>query len=171
MKRNGAWIVELVHPLAAKSGTLTEITINPVNLDQVIRWGRGDISSSLQLMAEMTGQPERLLRQLVYPDVDRVTLAFMNVLPDSVTKGISEGKHPWATADDELELIEPIAEVQLPDQGGDPRFPLATGSAVKRFQTPPQFKAGPPPPQLPQTDSAGFDVTEPDAIKPAGKVA
>jgi hypothetical protein len=158
MRRDGQFIVELIHPLKRIDGDVTELVIHPLNFQQVIRWQSGEIESRLALVAEATRLPERLLRLLVYPDVNRVMFAFTYTLPVELRENFSNGERPLTTADEKL---AEIPEEQVGDQD-DPRFPHVDGP-VRKFPTPPQVN-------LPQKstradDGSGFDISAPDAMK------
>jgi len=170
MKRDGSWVVELIHPLKHNGKEVAEVTLRPPTYDIRIRWARSDgIPSVLQLLAELTKQPERLLRLLVYPDVDRVMLALFGVLPDDIAGPIRAGQSPkpLETPEDELELIEPPGIVS--DQSDD-RFPLAEPTAKKFPEGGPVFKAGPPQPK-PTTEGSGFAVDPDQGMVSVNKVA
>jgi len=133
IRNTGTWVVELNRPLSFRAQTVTQIEIKPPRWDQQIRLADQEITSMLGLLAEMCDLPEQLLRELTYPDVDRVMLAFHNCLPPIMRQQFEQGKYTLATPKEELE--EP-AEVRVTDQS-DPRFPQFEGP-VRRFKEPPK---------------------------------
>lgn len=157
MRRDGTFIVELCHPLKRINGELTELIIHPLNFQQVIRWQSGEIMSRLALVAEATRLPERLLRLLVYPDVNRVMFAFTYTLPVELRESFSNGERPLTTADEDL---PETPEERAGDQD-DPRFPHVDGP-VRKFPTPPQVNL---PQKQPVDNGSGFNIDAPDAMK------
>lgn len=120
MKKDGGWTIELFHQLPTGQSS---ITISPLTLDAVIRWGDQEVPSTLALLSELCGIPEISLRQLRYPDVERVLLAFFSVIPPNIKADFEKGVRPLATAINELPADQ---RAQLADPI-DPRFPYASG--------------------------------------------
>jgi hypothetical protein len=163
LKRDNSWAVELSTPLQGPNGEITVLTIKPLSLDQIVRWGREEIPSQLALLSEMCGVQERLLKMLVAPDIDRVLMAFSAILPQSVMNSIRDRNAPLATAEEQLGMPEPGA---IPDQQ-DPRFPHVEGE-IRRFPEPPQFRPPTvnPPAAKPAVDEIGVDVNMPTTMRP-----
>ena len=158
LKRDGSWVVELLVPLKHESKEVGEIAIRSPGLGHVIRWSRGDIPSTLALLAELCDLPERLLRTITYPDVDRVMLAFTSMMPPMIQKDFQEGKRPLASDVDDLPAGATNDQV-------DPRFPHVEGP-VQRFPV--------PPPAMVQTavpkadEGTDMNLDPPQAMKAAG---
>lgn len=162
LKRDGSWAVELNTPLKHRGQIIDTIIVHPTNFEQVVRWGRREIPSQLALLAELTNLPERLLRMLVYPDSDRVLIAMMGVLPNSIAMDLREGKILLATPDEFLPPVDTL-EGQVADQD-DPRFPHVPGVIQKFPEGGPQFKAQPPkavPADKPPVDTNLADIMKP----------
>jgi hypothetical protein len=128
LKRDGSWVVELLVPLKHADKEVGEVAIRSPGLEHVIRWGQGEIPSTLALLAELCDLPERLLRTITYPDVDRVMLAFTAMMPEVIQRDFRDSKRPLASDVDEL----PNGQV---DDQHDPRFPHVDGP-VQRFPRP-----------------------------------
>jgi hypothetical protein len=156
LKRDNSWAIELHTPLQGPQGEIAVLTIKPLSLDQIVRWGREEIPSQLALLAEMTGVQERLLRLLVAPDIDNMLIAFSAILPASVLGSIRDRNTSMATPEEKLVEQEPPGGI--PDQK-DPRFPHVAGE-VRRFPEPPQFRSQPPTPK-PAIEQAGVDINMP----------
>lgn len=141
MKRDGGWTVELIHPLRVGGKAVEQIDIRPPELDHVIRWNSQTIPSTLALMSELTGVPEAALRTLCYPDVDRVMLAFANVIKGtSMLIDFEKGTRPIATPKPVVAEAEPVEVMSGVSDDIDPRFPKVAGP-VRRF-APPADDAG-----------------------------
>jgi hypothetical protein len=121
MRRTGGWVVELAVPIKHGSATIDTIEIRPPTIDTVVRWGEGGFPSSMALLADLSGVPERVLRQISYPDADRVMMALYNIVPQQLKTDFTSGNgRPLATPADELPPEEPGAR---PVDQTDPRFP------------------------------------------------
>jgi len=128
LKRTGQWAVELLTPLHHQGREITEIVISPPGFEHVIRWGLQEIPSTLALLAELTGLPEKLLRMITYPDVDRVMLAFTALMPATIQADFSKGTRPFATPIDELP-VDQIINDQI-----DPRYPHVDGPVQRNIE-------------------------------------
>jgi hypothetical protein len=149
MRRDGTFVVELFTPLKHQNREVDHLVIAAPRYEHTIRWSRGEIPSGFALLAELSGLPERLLRQAVGPDIERITLALFTQAKFAQSD-IFEGKIPLATPD-EL-LPEQPSEERMVDQV-DPRFPHFDGP-IKRFPAPPVTQVpGTPPPTPPQANA------------------
>jgi hypothetical protein len=165
MRRDGSFVVELYTPLKYQGRGVDHIIIQAPRYEHTIRWNRGDIPSGFALLAELCGLPERLLRQVMSPDIERITVALFSQAKFAQAD-VFEGRRPLATPD-EL-LPEPEPESQMVDQV-DPRFPHFEGP-IKRFPGPPITQVpgtAPSPTPTPATPSDDFDLglAGPEAMK------
>jgi hypothetical protein len=94
--RRGSRRVELFVPIKRGGKEIDAIDIAPAKLDHVVRWGDGKIKGSLALMVELCGIDESTLRELTYPDADRVMAAFLGSLPPAIRNDIDNGIRPLA---------------------------------------------------------------------------
>ncbi len=143
MRRDGSFVVELNTPLQHGGRKIDELVIASPRFEHTIRWGRREIGSALALLSELTDLPERLLRQICYPDVDRVTFALFSQA-NFAQKEVMEGQRPFASPEEDLP--EPTAVVGGISDQQDPRFPHVAGP-IQRFPAPP---GGPLQPNAPQ---------------------
>lgn len=158
IRRDGGWTVELVTPLRATGGAVVDkIDMRPAELGHVIRWGDGSIPSTLAMLSELSGVDERLLRTLSYPDVDRVLLAYSQVVPAAVRKDFEEGSRPFSTPDDQLPAPVYGEQPVVPADPIDPRFPRVEGP-VERYVKPPGLQPSPLRPQPPQMADEEADM-------------
>jgi hypothetical protein len=131
MRNDGTFVVELYTPLKHQNREIEYIVIQAPRYEHSIRWNRGEIPSGFALLAELTNLPERLLRQVTNPDIDRITFALFAQAKFAQTD-VFEGKIPLATPDEQL---PEDMETPIVDQV-DPRFPHVEGP-IKRFPAPP----------------------------------
>ncbi len=94
MTIEGGRQVRLYLPFSHGGKKITKITIGPSKLDHTMKWNAGQYASSIQLLCEMAGESEELIRQLRYPDAERVMAAFMANLPDVIRDHITSGTIP-----------------------------------------------------------------------------
>lgn len=171
MRRDGTFVVELYTPFKYGTREIDHIVIQPTRYEHTIRWNRGDIPSGFALLSELCGLPERLLRQAMGPDIERITLALFTQAKFAQSD-IFEGRRPLATPDEQLPEQEP--DTKIVDQV-DPRFPHVEGP-VKRFPQPPLTQVpgaqpapapGPqaPSPQPPEEDNLDLGLAGPEAMR------
>jgi hypothetical protein len=165
MRRDGTFVVELYTPLKYQGREVDHIIIQAPRYEHTIRWNRGDIPSGFALLGELTGLPERLLRQVMSPDIERITVALFSQAKFAQAD-VFEGRRPLATPDEQLP--EPEPETRIADQI-DPRFPHVEGP-IKRFPTPPVTHvpgAQAPAPQapVPSDDNLDLGLAGPEAMK------
>ena len=92
--RKGGRSVELLMPFEHLGKTVDVIHIKPVLFDHTLRWQQGEFTSSLALLAALTGERETTLRLLRYPDADRVLAAMFDMLPAAIQADINAGQIP-----------------------------------------------------------------------------
>lgn len=90
--RDGSRTVQLYAPFEFTGRSIDAITIGPIKLDHILRFRSGQIGTLIALLAETTGHAEVLLRELRYPDADRVLTAFMAMLPNDIREDIIAGR-------------------------------------------------------------------------------
>jgi hypothetical protein len=94
--RDGGRCIELFVPIEFLKAKIDAVTIRPVKLDHFLRWESGEISTALALLSELTGLQQAALRQINYPDIERVMAAFVNMLPAKIAENINRGEVPVA---------------------------------------------------------------------------
>ncbi len=90
----GGRIVELYIPFQFKGKAIEAITLSPVRFGDTIRWGEGAWKSSVELLTELAGVEEAIIRELRYPDADRVMEAFISLLPPEMRDDVATGRVP-----------------------------------------------------------------------------
>jgi hypothetical protein len=160
LKRDGSWVVELLMPIKDNQNRdINEITISSPGFEHVIRWGTQEIPSTLALLSELTGLPEKMLRTITYPDVDRVMLAFTAILPPAIKADFAKGARPFATAMDELPPGPPLNDPI------DPRYPRVDGPVQRMPSSMPGPKVVPSPDTPAQSDDGGVVAAMPETMR------
>jgi hypothetical protein len=159
LRRTGGWCVELVVPIRQGDRTIEQIEIKPPSIKTLTRWQRGQIPSSMALLAELSGISEALLVNITYPDADRVLLALFNIVPQAIKASFTDGDRPLASPEEAAPAPEPG---QRPLADDDPRFPAADGPVVPLSPPPPPQM---PPQPIPPQDGLGFKMDAPDVMR------
>ena len=87
--RRGGRTVELFIPFKVGEQEVEAITFQPVRFDDVLSWQDRKYATMLSLMAKMSGIDEAILRQIRYPDTDRVMSVFVDMLPPEIRESIA----------------------------------------------------------------------------------
>lgn len=93
MERGGRRI-DLLLPFDWAGVRREAIELRPVVLDDQIRWQEGWFATPLALLAELSDIDEGSLRQLRFPDADRVMMEFTFHLPALIADDIANGRSP-----------------------------------------------------------------------------
>jgi hypothetical protein len=133
----GGRSIHLLIPFEYNGKRVDTITFGPFKFGHLLLWQDRHWESMIALMTELAGVDEAVLRELRYPDADRVMEVFMSHLPEEVRDDIGQGAVPLMMRKVEPEPEE--AEAPLDDE-----IPQGPG--------------------VPMPDDAGFDMSdEPDA--------
>jgi hypothetical protein len=73
---------------------IKKIGLRAVRWDQSIRWQEGLYQSALQLLFEVADQPEDVIREIRYPDVERVLMQFIDLMPNEIRESVVQGLAP-----------------------------------------------------------------------------
>jgi len=97
--RSGARVVELLMPFDWRGMKVEAITLGPIVFDHTLKWKKGEYKEWFDFMVELTsvnGKPALpdLLRQLRYPDADRVFENFVQILPIEMKQVMNDGQWP-----------------------------------------------------------------------------
>jgi hypothetical protein len=132
----GGRTVELFIPFEHAGKRIDSITFGPFMLGHVLLWAEGHWASQFELMVELAGVDEAVMRQLRYPDADRVMEAFFAVITPEIRNAIAEGRIPLPQ--------EPVTEGEVK---------ATNGSGQPIVSEPPM------PPPL-ETHESAFDLSE-----------
>jgi hypothetical protein len=163
--RDGGRRIELFVPIEFLKRKIDAVTIKPCKLDHFIRWENGEFSTALALLSELTGLQQAALRQINYPDIERVMAAFVNMLPAKIAENINRGEVP--VAGNPTVPLSPVQQAALEDEmaptpGSSPPSPPeepapAEPSSARRGNRKTPMTALPAEDQ-PLSDDTGFNL-------------
>jgi hypothetical protein len=145
--RQGGRRIELFAPFRLAGRLIACIDLQPLRLDHVLRWQDGEYPNAVALMAELAGMKVEAIRQVCYPDTDRVMAAFLEMLPPHVREDVTSGVVP----------IVPQAAPPAP-------APAPEVEPTAAFV--PGFEAEPAPEPEPPAGPAGLPTPDPDYVGP-----
>jgi hypothetical protein len=140
--KTGGRTVELYIPFDYAGKKIERITFAPLRLGHVLRWNEGAWQSMIDMMVELSGVDVSVIRELRYPDADRVVEAFMALMTPEIRDDFANGRIP--TRKELLDVPKPWP----------PAMPHATNGSGEPLQQ------GPGVPLPPPEDEAGFDLSE-----------
>ncbi len=79
------------------------ITFGPLKLGHVILWNEGHWGSMIEFMAFLAEVDLSVLRELRYPDADRVTEAFMTMMTPEIRNDVEVGRVPQKRTEEQKE--------------------------------------------------------------------
>jgi len=92
--KSGGRTVELFIPYEHMGKKVDKISFPAFRYGHTLRWNKGDWKTSFAMMVELSGMEEELLKELRYPDTDRVMSTFLDMLPLEIRNDIMEGRIP-----------------------------------------------------------------------------
>jgi hypothetical protein len=130
--KSGGRTIHLYIPFEFNGKKIESIVLGPLRFGHVLRWNEGVWKSMLELLVDMAGVDETVIRELRYPDADRVLEAFFSLLTPEIRSDIQEGRIP--------------TKMDMPQE--EPPAPQ------------PQQGPGAPLPDAPIDENPGFDMGE-----------
>jgi len=94
LDKSGGRSIQLFIPFEFNNKKIEAITLAPLRLGHVIRWNEGAWKTSIELLVELAGVDQAIIRELRYPDADRVMDSFMALLTPEIRADIAEGRIP-----------------------------------------------------------------------------
>jgi hypothetical protein len=115
----GCSVVSLLLPFTTSDGVKHErIVFHPVAFKTTLQWEEGAIAGIIALMALVSKETIETIENLLHPDADRVSEAFMVHVPRSIRDSIAEGRVPMRFTDQPRSDDEPApAVVDTPEHG------------------------------------------------------
>jgi len=148
--KTGGRTIELFIPFEFNKKQYDAITFGPLKLGHVMLWNEGHWPSMLEFMAELASIEVTILRELRYPDADRVTEIFMSMLTPEIRNDVEVGRVPQKQTPE----ITAAGEAGL----AAGRAAAANGQTLESILGP----GVPIPPEMmsPETLQPGFDLSE-----------
>jgi hypothetical protein len=137
--RTGGRTIQLLIPFEYKGKKVEAIVLAPMRFGDVLRWNDGDWPNMIALLTELAHVDEAVIRELRYPDVDRVMEAFMSLLIPDIRDDIVNNRVP------------------LKKQPEQPQQPVPQPRATNGGSEEPLRGPGAP---LPMDTNPGFDLSE-----------
>jgi len=141
----GGRTVTLFIPFEFNGKKIDSITFSALKFGHVLLWGKGNWDSMVGLMAELANVDEALIREVRFPDADRILEAFMSQLTNEMRNDITEGRIPVKGIEEEIAAEE------------NPTFPVEPYQNEATNGSGQPIGPGVPLPEPPQ---AGFDLSE-----------
>jgi hypothetical protein len=141
LDKAGGRTIHLYIPFEHNKKKIEVITLAPLRLGHVLRWNEGAWTTSTELLVELAGVDEAVIRDLRYPDADRVLDQFMQLLTPEIRDDVINGRVPLKAE---------------PDEPADSDVPRVTNGSGGSHEFDPATMQGPGAP-LPE---AGFDMSE-----------
>lgn len=141
--KKGGRRVELLLPFSFDGLQIEAIEFEPFSWGDTEDWNEGKYASATDLMFKLAGISRDLFRCVKYPDVERVVMQFMDMLPAEVRDAIASNNIP----------LPPLPEPVVPE----PEFEAAAEPAKPRTEPLPE---GWPADHIEHTDPEKFDPSQ-----------
>jgi hypothetical protein len=128
LTKKGGRRIELFLPFTHGGVDIDAIELAPVSWKHTRLWQRGKYTSSTELMFELAGITEALFDEVKYPDVNRVVMQFMDLLPEEIRDDIATGRVPTPLDLEQVNFQESEPEPEpepepLPEPGPESQKP------------------------------------------------
>ena len=122
LDKSGGRTIHLFIPFEFSGKQITQITLAPLRFGHVLRWNEGAWKTSIELLVELAGVEEAVIRELRYPDADRVMDSFMALMTPEIRNDIVDGRIPLKqpTAWDDQPAPDDEARILTNGGGGEP---------------------------------------------------
>lgn len=107
--RQGGRRIELFLPFTVGRKRVKAITLRPLRWDQSLKWQEGGhYQSTMHLLFDVADQPEEIMREIRYPDVERIMMMFIDLLPNEIRESVVQGIAPRPNVGLSPEQIEQL---------------------------------------------------------------
>ena len=144
-EKTGGRSVGLFIPFEFGGKQYDSITFGPLKLGHVMLWNEGHWSSMMEFMAALAEIEVNVLREIRYPDADRVTEVFMAMMTPEIRNDVETGRVPQKRT----------PEIEAAASAG-----LAAGQAAAANGETLESIVGPGVPIPPEMMQPGFDLGE-----------
>jgi len=139
----GGRTIQLYIPFEFNGKKIESISLAPLRLGHVLGWNEGQWKNMIELLVALAGVEESVIRELRYPDADRVVETFIGMLTPEIRTDIESGRIPVKA--------EPDVHVTAEEVHGE--------TTVNGSGRPMVARQGPGVP-LPIDTQPGFDLSE-----------
>lgn len=94
LDKTGGRVVQLYIPFEHNGKKIESITLSPLKLGHVLQWNEGYWPNMIALLVSVANVDEVVLRELRYPDADRVMESFLTLLTPEIRNDLQEGRIP-----------------------------------------------------------------------------
>ena len=122
--KTGGRTIELFIPFEFNKVKFEAITLAPLRLGHVLRWSEGAWKSSIEILTELAGVDESVIRELRYPDADRVMEAFMAMVTPEMREDMTIGRIPLKKEEEDFGEVEPALATNGSGEPLGPGVPL-----------------------------------------------
>jgi hypothetical protein len=115
----GGRTIKLFIPFEFNGKKITSITVGPLKFGHSLRWAAGDWKEAIDFLVELAGVEDAVIRELRFPDADRVMESFLAILPADIRDDIANGRIPVKKTEDQMaELQQAIEEAKAAKANG-----------------------------------------------------
>lgn len=117
--KRGGRVIELYIPFEVSGKKIDTVTLAPFEYGHVVRWQQGYYKGQSALLGELSGLDEVVLYKIRYPDIDRVLMAFFEMMPAEIRDNMLNGRVPQRVAAPAPEPAPEQAGGHVGDDGAD----------------------------------------------------
>jgi hypothetical protein len=104
----GGRTIQLYIPFEFNGRKIESISLAPLRLGHVLGWNEGQWKNMIELLVVMAGVEESIIRELRYPDAERVVETFIGMLTPEIRADIESGRIPVKAAPDVLVTADEV---------------------------------------------------------------
>ena len=145
----GGRTVHLFIPFEHGGKKIEKVSFQPLRLGHVLKWNEGEWRSMIGLLVALADVSEEVIRDLRYPDADRIMETFLSMLTPEIRDDIGNNRIPQKPFDSTEDVEEAMRVIAAEQE-------RATNGSGAPVGLDPSLMRGPGVP-LPE---AGFDLSE-----------
>lgn len=120
MNKTGGRTVQLLIPFEFGGKKYDAVVLSPLTLGHVLEWNIGRWRTTIDLLVDLAGVEESVIRELRYPDADRVMETFLTMLPPEIRADIQEGRIPVKRVIEDAKLADELVAPVATNGRGEP---------------------------------------------------
>jgi len=134
-EKNGGRTVHLYLPFEYMGRRIESVTLSPLKFGHTLLWNEGHYKTMLELLIDLAGVEEAIIRDLRYPDADRVMETFTMMLTPQIREDIGNGIVPQKPPGIQQQEQPP----PVTNGGGHPMMPQQGPGEPLPFDSQPGF--------------------------------